>query len=188
MEFRTLGKTGERVSAIGIGGAHAGRAATAEEATRIIRVAVDNGITFLDNCWDYGNGEAEIRMGNALRDGYRQRVFLMTKIDGHYAPVVAQQIEQSLTRLRTDVIDLLQIHEVIRWDDPEHVFAPGGTMEALLAARQAGKIRYIGFTGHKNPDIHLKMLGIDFAWDTVQLPLNFLDSAHRSFESKVLPV
>lgn len=188
MEYRTLGKTGERVSSIGIGGAHAARPSTTEESTRIIRTAIDNGITFMDNCWDYSGGEAEVRMGHALRDGYRQRVFLMTKLDAHFADVATQQIEQSLQRLQTDVIDLLQIHEVIRWDDPEQVFAPGGTMEALLAARQAGKIRYIGFTGHKDPDIHLKMLNTGFSWDTVQMPLNCVDSGYRSFEQKVLPV
>ncbi len=188
MEYRTLGKTGERVSAIGLGGAHAGRVSTQEESTRIIRTAIDNGITFLDNCWDYALGEAEVRMGNALRDGYRQRVFLMTKIDAHYVSAAAQQIDQCLARLQTDVIDLIQIHEVIRWDDPEQVFAPGGTMEALLAARQAGKIRYIGFTGHKDPEIHLKMLSMDFPWDTVQMPLNLIDAAHKSFQDKVLPV
>jgi aryl-alcohol dehydrogenase-like predicted oxidoreductase len=176
------------VSAIGIGGAHIGRASTPDEATRIIRAAIDSGITFMDNCWDYAGGEAEVRMGNALRDGYRQRVFLMTKIDGHYAPVVTEQIEQSLTRLQTDVIDLLQIHEVIRPTDPERAFAPGGTMEALLQARAEGKIRYIGFTGHKDPDVHLKMLSMDFAWDTVQMPLNCLDYSTNSFEQKVLPV
>ncbi|HUX87092.1 MAG TPA: aldo/keto reductase [Chloroflexota bacterium] len=183
-----MGKTGERVSAIGIGGAHAARPETAEETTRIIRTAIDNGINFMDNCWDYAGGQAEVRMGQALRDGYRHRVFLMTKIDAHFAPVASQQIDQCLSRLQTDVIDLLQIHEVIRMDDPEHVFAPGGTMEALLAARQAGKIRYIGFTGHKDPEIHLKMLSMDFAWDTVQMPLNCLDAAHKSFQTKVLPV
>ena len=188
MEYRTLGKTGERVSAIGLGGAHAGRVSTQEESTRIIRTAIDNGITFLDNCWDYALGEAEVRMGNALRDGYRQRVFLMTKIDAHYVSAAAQQIDQCLARLQTDVIDLIQIHEVIRWDDPEQVFAPGGTMESLLAARQAGKIRYIGFTGHKDPEIHLKMLSMDFPWDTVQMPLNLIDAAHKSFQDKVLPV
>jgi aryl-alcohol dehydrogenase-like predicted oxidoreductase len=187
MEYRTLGKTSERVSTIGIGGAHAGRASSREEATRIIRTAIDNGITFMDNCWDYGFGEAELRMGNALRNGYRQRVFLMTKIDGHYATVAAQQIDQSLERLQTDVIDLVQIHEVIRPEDPERAFAPGGTMEALLAARQAGKLRYIGFTGHKDPAIHLKMLGMPFEWDTVQMPLNCLDPNHLSFERNVLP-
>lgn len=188
MDYRILGRTGERVSAIGIGGAHAARPASAEETTRIIRTAIDNGINFMDNCWDYAGGDAEVRMGQALRDGYRERVFLMTKIDAHYAPVAIQQIEQSLTRLQTDVIDLVQIHEVIRSDDPERAFAPGGTMEALLAARQSGKIRYIGFTGHKDPEIHLKMLGMDFLWDTVQLPLNCVDRTHRSFEEKVLPV
>src|SRR5260370_8939355 len=118
MEYRILGKTGERVSAIGIGGGHVGRSSSADEATRIIRTAIDNGITFMDNCWDYGFGEAEVRMGNALRDGYRRRVFLMTKIDGHFATVAAQQIDQCLERLQTDVIDLVQIHEVIRPDDP----------------------------------------------------------------------
>jgi aryl-alcohol dehydrogenase-like predicted oxidoreductase len=188
MEYRTLGKTGERVSAIGLGGAHVGRASSPEEGTRIVRTAVDNGITFMDNCWDYGLGEAEIRMGRALRDGYRERVFLMTKIDGHYAPIVTQQIDQCLRRLQTDVIDLMQIHEVIRPDDPERAFAPGGSIEALLAAREAGKIRYIGFTGHKSPDILLKMLGMPFDWDTVQMPLNCLDPIHNSFAEKVLPV
>ena len=162
MEYRTLGKTGERVSAIGIGGAHVPRARDAEESIRLVRTAIDHGITFMDNCWDYAGGEAEVLMGRALRDGYRERVFLMTKIDGHTADVAAQQIDQSLQRLQTDRIDLLQIHEVIRPDDPERVFAPGGTIEALLAARQAGKIRYIGFTGHKDPAIHLKMLGMGF--------------------------
>ncbi len=188
MEYRTLGKTGERVSAIGIGGAHMARPTDPAESIRLIRTAVDNGITFMDNCWDYAGGEAEVRMGKALRDGYRERVFLMTKIDGHTAQAAAQQIDQCLERLQTDRIDLMQIHEVIRPDDPERVFAPGGTIEALLAARQAGKIRYIGFTGHKDPDIHLKMLGMGFDWDTVQLPLNCVDAHHRSFEALVLPV
>jgi predicted aldo/keto reductase-like oxidoreductase len=188
MEYRTLGKTGERVSAISIGGAHAARPKDPEETTRIIRTAIDGGINFLDNCWDYSGGEAEVRMGHALRDGYRERVFLMTKIDGHTAAAAAAQIDQCLQRLQTDHIDLMQIHEVIRPDDPERVFAPGGTMEALLAARQAGKIRYIGFTGHKDPDIHLKMLGMGFDWDTVQMPLNCVDRHHRSFEERVLPV
>ena len=188
MEYRTLGKTGERVSAIGLGGAHAARPTSPEESIRIIRTAIDNGITFMDNCWDYSGGDAEVRMGRALRDGYRQRVFLMTKIDAHFAAVASQQIDQCLTRLQTDVIDLLQIHEVIRPDDPERVFAPGGTMEALLAARQAGKIRHIGFTGHKDPEIHLKMLDMGFPWDSVQMPLNCVDPHHRSFEARVLPV
>src|SRR5919204_1384338 len=188
MEYRTLGTTGERVSAIGLGGAHAARPQDSAETTRIIRMAIDQGITFMDNCWDYAGGEAEVRMGTALRDGYRERVFLMTKIDGRTAAAAAAQIDQCLQRLQTDRIDLLQIHEVIRPDDPDRVFAPGGAMEALIAARQAGKIRYIGFTGHKDPEIHLKMLGMGFGWDAVQLPLNCVDPHHRSFEAKVLPV
>lgn len=188
MEYRTLGKTGQRVSALGIGGAHAARPDDPEETVRLIRTAVDGGITFMDNCWDYSNGNAEVRMGKALRDGYRERVFLMTKIDAHVAAAAAKQIDQCLQRLQTDHLDLLQIHEVIRPDDPERVFAAGGTMEALVAARQAGKIRYIGFTGHKSPDIHLKMLGTGFDWDTVQMPLNCVDTHHQSFEAKVLPV
>jgi aryl-alcohol dehydrogenase-like predicted oxidoreductase len=188
VEYRALGRSGEHVSAIGLGGAHAARPTDPAESTRLIRTAIDNGITFLDNCWDYAGGDAEVRMGQALRDGYRQRVFLMTKIDAHFSHIATQQIEQCLTRLQTDVIDLLQIHEVIRMTDPERIFAPGGTMEGLLAARQAGKIRYIGFTGHKHPDVHLKMLAMDFAWDTVQMPLNCTDRSHNSFEAMVLPV
>lgn len=188
MDYRALGKTGARVSALGIGGAHAARPTETEESIRLIRTAIDGGVTFMDNCWDYSNGDAEVRMGKALRDGYRQRVFLMTKIDAHTADAAAQQIDQCLERLQTDRIDLIQIHEVIRHDDPDRVFAPGGTMEALLAARQAGKLRFIGFTGHKDPDIHLKMLGKDFNWDTVQMPLNCVDTHHKSFEAKVLPV
>ncbi len=187
MEYRTLGKTGERVSALGLGGAHAGRPQDPADTTRIIRTAIDSGVTFMDNCWDYQNGEAEVRMGAALRDGYRERVFLMTKIDAHYAEVAAEQIDQCLSRLQTDHLDLVQVHEVIRMDDPEKVFAPGGTMEALIAARQAGKIRYIGFTGHKDPAIHLKMVNMGFDWDTVQMPLNCVDTHHRSFEQLVLP-
>jgi len=188
MEYRTLGKTGERVSAIGIGGAHIARTRERAEAIQIVRTAIDNGITFMDNCWDYSGGQAEVLMGEALRDGYRERIFLMTKIDAHTASVAAQQIDQCLGRLQTDHLDLVQIHEIIRMDDPDKVFAQGGTMEALLAARQAGKIRYIGFTGHKDPDIHLKMLNMGFDWDTVQMPLNCVDTHHRSFEARVLPV
>lgn len=188
MEYRTLGTTGARVSALGLGGAHAARPDQAEESIRLIRTAIDNGVTFMDNCWDYSNGDAEVRMGKALCDGYRERVFLMTKIDGHTAEAAAQQIDQCLQRLQTDRIDLIQIHEVIRPEDPDVVFAPGGSIEALIAARQAGKLRFIGFTGHKDPDIHLKMLGKDFAWDTVQMPLNCVDPHHKSFEAKVLPV
>jgi len=188
MEYRTLGKTGERVSAIGLGGAHAARPDDPAGSVRLIRAAIDGGVTFMDNCWDYSGGEAEVRMGQALRDGYRERIFLMTKIDAHRADAAAAQIDQCLQRLQTDHLDLLQIHEVIRPNDPEEVFAPSGTMEALLAARQAGKIRYLGFTGHKSPTIHLKMLNMGFAWDAVQMPLNCLDTHHESFEARVLPV
>jgi predicted aldo/keto reductase-like oxidoreductase len=188
MEYRILGKTGERVSALGLGGAHATHSKDPQESIRLIRTAIDGGITFMDNCWDYGLGEAEVRMGQALRDGYRERVFLMTKIDAHRAVIAMQQIEQSLRRLQTDYLDLLQIHEVIRPDDPERISEQGGALEALVAAREAGKVRYLGFTGHKDPAIHLKLLALGFAWDTVQMPLNCVDRHHRSFEELVLPV
>jgi predicted aldo/keto reductase-like oxidoreductase len=188
MQYRTLGKTGERVSAIGLGGAHVARPQDPAETTRLIHAAIDGGITFMDNCWDYHAGQAEVKMGHALRGGYRERVFLMTKIDGHTREAAAGQIEQCLERLQTEMIDLIQLHEMIRPDDPERVFAPDGAMEALVAARQAGKIRYIGFTGHKDPAIHRKMLEQGFAFDTVQMPLNVMDYHYRSFEAQVLPV
>src|SRR5262249_31234274 len=150
---------------------------TREESIRLVRHAIDGGITFMDNSWDYHSGESEVRMGMALRDGYRQKVFLMTKIDGQTRHAAAGQLEQSRRRLQTDTIDLVQLHEIIRLEDPERIFAPGGAIEALLAAREAGKLRYIGFTGHKDPEIHLKMLHHrDFDWDTVQMPLNCLDA------------
>lgn len=188
MQHRTLGRTGERVSAIGLGGAHAARPETPDESVRLIRHAIDGGITFLDNCWDYSGGEAEIRMGRALRNGYRDRVFLMTKIDGHTRAAAAAQIDQCLERLQTDRIDLMQLHEMIRPDDPDRVFAEGGAIEALVEARDAGKIRYIGFTGHKDPAVHLRMLEQGFHFDAVQLPLNPLDHHFRSFTAQVLPV
>jgi aryl-alcohol dehydrogenase-like predicted oxidoreductase len=190
--YRILGRTGERVSIIGLGGFHIIKQNNENESIQIVRTAIDAGINFLDNSWDYNNGLSEIRMGKALRDGYRNKAFLMTKIDGHDNKTAAKQLDESLKRLQTDVIDLLQIHEVIRMTDPEIIFSPGGTMEALLAAKKAGKIRYIGFTGHKSPDIHLKMLQTardnDFTFDTVQMPLNLLDAHYNSFEKKVLPV
>jgi len=190
---RTLGRTGERVSAIGIGGFHLGKPELPEsESIRIIRAAIDNGINFLDNCWDYNEGQSEIRMGKALHDGYRQRAFLMTKIDGRDKKTAAQQIEESLSRLETDRIDLLQFHEIIRMEDSDRVFATGGAIEAALEAKKAGKIRYIGFTGHKSPDIHLKMLHTaashQFRFDAVQMPLNVMDAHYDSFEKKVLPL
>ena len=190
---RSLGSTGEKVSCIGIGGYHIGKSGLEEsEGTRIIRTALDNGVNFLDNCWDYNDGESEVRMGKALLDGYREKAFLMTKIDGRTKKAAAQQIEESLKRLRTDRIDLVQFHEVIRMEDPDRIFGQGGGMEAAVAAKQAGKIRFIGFTGHKNPDIHLKMLETarehQFHFDTVQMPLNLMDTHFESFEKKVLPM
>lgn len=190
--YRTLGRTGEKVSLLGLGGYHIGVQPTVEDSIHLIRTAIDNGVNFMDNCWDYNNGESEVRMGKALRDGYRQKVFLMTKIDGRTKELATQQLDQSLQRLQSDHLDLLQIHEVIRMSDPERVFGPNGTMEALLAARKAGKIRYIGFTGHKDPAIHLKMLHTAFAhnftFDTVQMPLNVMDPHYRSFAKMVVPV
>src|SRR5437879_8786602 len=160
MRYRALGRTGEQVSVIGLGGHHIGRQKEEQESIQIIRSAIDAGITFMDNCWDYHDGGSEIRMGKALRDGYRQKVFLMTKIDGRTKASAARQIEESLRRLQTDRIDLMQFHEVIRMEDPDRIFAAGGALEAVQEAKQAGKIRYIGFTGHKDPLIHLRTLEI----------------------------
>jgi len=188
MQYRTLGKTGERVSAVGLGGFHIGKVPTREEAIRLIRAAVDGGITFLDNSWDYHKGESEVRMGMALRDGYRVRVILMTKIDGQTREAAAGQLEQSLTRLQTDHIDLLQLHEIIRHDDPERIFAPCGAIAALLEARQAGKIRSIGFTGHTDPSNHLKMLAQDFDFASAQMQLHCFDAPFRSFAELVVPL
>jgi predicted aldo/keto reductase-like oxidoreductase len=189
---RTLGRSGERVSIVGLGGFHIGMQSDEQESVRIIRTALDAGMNFLDNCWDYNGGQSEIRMGKALREGYRQKAFLMTKIDGRTKKAAAQQIEESLRRLQTDRIDLLQFHEVIRDTDPDLIFAAGGGMEAALEAKKQGKVRYIGFTGHKSPDIHLKMLTTasahQFTFDAVQMPLNVMDAHYDSFEKKVLPV
>ncbi|MDA3969965.1 MAG: aldo/keto reductase [Desulfobulbaceae bacterium] len=192
MLYRNLGSTGEKVSAIGIGGWHIGLNGVSEElAIRIIRTAVDRGINFMDNCWDYNEGTSEIRMGKALRDGYRDRVFLMTKIDGRSKQEAARQIDESLRRLQVDMIDLVQYHEVIRYEDPHRIFDAEGAHVALEEARQAGKIRYIGFTGHKDPKIHLHMLQVaadyGFVFDAVQMPLNVMDAHYRSFEKEVLP-
>ncbi|MGA2353989.1 MAG: aldo/keto reductase [Terriglobales bacterium] len=191
--MRTLGHTGERVSMVGIGGYHLGRPGVQlEESIRIVRTGLDQGINFLDNCWDYNDGESEVRMGKALRDGYRQKAFLMTKIDGRNKATATKQINDSLQRLQTDHVDLLQFHEVIRDTDPDRIFAAGGALEAVLEAKKAGKVRYIGFTGHKSPDIHLKMLATasahQFTFDAVQMPLNVMDHHFNSFEAKVLPV
>ena len=192
MIYRELGRTGERVSAIGMGGYHIGKQQDPDESIRLLRSAIDRGITFMDNCWDYNGGISEVRMGQAFRDGYRQKVFLMTKIDGRDKKTAARQIEQSLGRLQTDVIDLLQFHEVIRLDDPDVIFASGGAIEAVQEAKQAGKIRYIGFTGHKDPSVHLRMFETadkhSFHFDTVQMPINVMDAHFRSFLNGVAPV
>ena len=190
---RTLGRTGERVSALGLGGWHLGQPTLPEtESVQIVRAAVDAGITFLDNSWDYNDGASEIRMGKALQDGYRERVFLMTKIDGQTRKAAAEQIEESMRRLQTDVLDLLQFHEVIRMEDPARIFGPGGALEAAVEAREQGRVRYIGFTGHKGPMVHLRMLetaaSAGFRLDTVQMPLNVMDAHFDSFEKRVLPV
>jgi len=191
MPFRTLGKTGEKVSAIGLGGYHLGHPPDPADAIRIVRSAIDRGVTFMDNCWDYHLGESERRMGIALRDGYRQRIFLMTKFDGRTKDATARQINESLQRLQTDHVDLIQYHENIRLEDPDRFFAVNGPLEALLEAKKAGKIRYIGFTGHKDPVVHLRMLDLaaqhNFHFDTCQMPLNLMDAHFRSFGRMVLP-
>ena len=189
---RLLGSTGERVSAIGIGGWHLGLPAVDEKLSlRIVRHAIDSGINFLDNSWDYNGGASEIRMGKALRDGYRDKAFLMTKIDGRSKREATRQLDESLRRLQTDHIDLVQHHEVIRFEDPHRIFDAEGANAALVDARKQGKIRYIGFTGHKDPRIHLHMLEVarehGFSFDTVQMPLNVMDAHYRSFGKLVLP-
>jgi predicted aldo/keto reductase-like oxidoreductase len=189
---RPLGRTGERVSAIGLGGWHLGLPQVDEQLSlRIVRGAIDGGITFMDNSWDYNDGASEIRMGKALRDGYRERVFLMTKIDGRSKREATRQLDESLRRLQTERIDLVQHHEVIRFEDPHRIFDAEGANAALVEARAAGKLRYIGFTGHKDPRIHLHTLEVarehGFSFDTVQMPLNVMDAHYRSFEQLVLP-
>lgn len=190
MLYRKLGGTGERVSAIGLGGYHIGVPKDEQESIRLIRSAIDRGINFLDNCWDYLGGKCEIWMGKALRDGYRQKVILMTKFDGRTKAATVRQIDESLRRLQTDRVDLMQLHETIRMEDPDRFFKEGPA-EALLEARKAGKIRYIGFTGHKDPVVHLRMLELaqafNFRFDAVQLPLNILDAQFRSFARDVVP-
>ncbi|MBA2276591.1 MAG: aldo/keto reductase [Chloroflexia bacterium] len=187
---RAFGRSEETVSAIGLGGAHLGRPEEAE-AIRIVHEAIDAGLTFLDNAWEYNDGESERRMGAALAQGdYRDRAFLMTKDCAHdrRAAHSLQKLEESLQRLRTDHLDLWQIHEVVWDDDPERIFAPGGSAEALLKAKEQGKVRYIGFTGHKHPQLHRWMLSQGFPWDAVQMPLNVLDAHYLSFEREILPL
>ncbi len=192
MPYRILGSTGERVSAIGLGGWHLGFKKVDEQLSiRIVRDAIQRGINFMDNCWDYNDGASETRMGKALRDGYRNKVFLMTKIDGRSKKEAARQVEESLRRLQTDCIDLVQHHEILRYEDPHRIFDDDGANAALIETRKAGKLRYIGFTGHKDPRIHFYMLEVAkqhaFNFDTVQMPLNVMDAHYRSFEKLVLP-
>ncbi|HWT03250.1 MAG TPA: aldo/keto reductase [Pyrinomonadaceae bacterium] len=192
MTYRVLGDTGERVSAIGVGGWHLGLEHVDDQlAVRIIRTAIDRGINFMDNSWDYFDGVSERRMGEALRDGYRERAFLMTKIDGRSRQEAFRQLDESLKRLGVDCIDLVQHHEIIRYEDPHRIFDEEGAHSALVEARQAGKLRYIGFTGHKDPRIHLHALEVaeehGFKFDAVQMPLSVMDAHYRSFEKLVLP-
>jgi len=192
MLYRQLGSTGEQVSAIGLGGWHLSLKHVEEDlAIRLVHTAIDRGITFMDNCWDYNDGVSEIRMGKALRNGYRDKIFLMTKIDGRSKAEAAKQIDESLRRLQTDRVDLLQYHEILRFEDPHRIFDPEGAHAAVLEAQQAGKLRYIGFTGHKDPAIHLHMLEVadqqNFKFDAVQMPLNVMDAHYRSFANLVVP-
>ena len=195
MKYRALGTTGEAVSLVGMGGFHLAKPGGMDdgEAIRVVHAGLDAGINFCDNCWDYNGGESELRLGRALaQGGYRDKIFLMTKIDGRTAEAAAGQIETSLRRLQTDHLDLLQFHEIIRPDDPARVFAPGGALEAVLRARAQGKLRYIGFTGHKSPAIHAGMFETadrhGFHFDTVQMPLNVMDAHYDSFERTVVPM
>ena len=192
MRYHTLGRTQEQVSVLGLGGFHIGKQQEEKESIQIIRSAIDRGINFMDNSWDYNKGVSEIRMGKALQNGYRKKVFLMTKFDGRTKEAATQQLDESLARLQTDHLDLWQFHENIRLEDPDSFFASGGAMEAMMAAKQAGKIRYVGFTGHKDPLPHLRMLQMaqehNFHFDTIQMPLNVMDAHFRSFAHQVLPV
>ncbi len=192
MQYRPLGRTGEKVSVIGLGGYHIGIQSDPAESVRLIRTAIDRGINFMDNSWDYNDGASEQRMGDALKDGYRKKVLLMTKIDGRTKASFTSQLDESLKRLQTDTIDLMQFHEIIRFEDPDRIFAAGGALEGALEAKQAGKIRYIGFTGHKDPLIHLRTFDIakqhGFHFDTVQMPINVMDAHFRSFARQVIPV
>ena len=190
--YRSLGSTGEKVSCIGLGGYHLGQSHLQEaDAINLFHAAVDRGINFSDNSWDYNQGESERRVGKALK-GYRDRVFVMTKFDGRTKGSALKQLDESLQRLQVDHVDLWQFHENIRLEDPDRFFAEGGAVEAMLEAKKSGKTRYIGFTGHKDPIVHLRMLELadkhNFRFDTVQMPLNVMDAHFRSFEKNVLPV
>ncbi len=182
---RELGETGEKVSILGLGGYHIGQLPE-KEAVQLIREAVDNGITFLDNAWCYHQGLSEKIMGKALENGYREKVFLMTKNHGRNRERFEKQLNDSLSRLKTDYIDLLQFHEIVHDGEPEKIAAEGA-LEAALEAKEAGKIRYLGFTGHRLPKLHQEMLELEVDWDTVQFPVNLLDYHYRSFQNQIMP-
>jgi len=194
MVYRELGTTGERVSAIGMGGYHLAKdpLSTQDEMVRLVHTAMDRGITFFDNSWDYNDGISEVRLGKALKDGRRDKAFVMTKIDGRTQMSCKKQLEESMGRLGVDHVDLVQFHECIRLEDPDRIFADDGAIHAAIEARQAGKIRYIGFTGHKDPAVHLRMFEMaekhNFKFDTVQMPINVMDAHFRSFAKEVIPV
>jgi aryl-alcohol dehydrogenase-like predicted oxidoreductase len=195
MIYRELGTTGERVSAIGMGGYHLAndQTASAEDMIRLVHQAIDRGITFFDNSWDYNDGISEVRLGRAIKEGnHRNNVFVMTKMDGRTAKSYKKQLEESMGRLGVDHVDLVQFHEIIRMEDPDRIFSDDGAIHAAIEARQAGKIRYIGFTGHKDPAVHLRMFETaakhNFHFDTVQMPVNVMDAHFRSFTHQVIPV
>jgi aryl-alcohol dehydrogenase-like predicted oxidoreductase len=192
MIYRELGSTGFKTSVIGLGGWHIGLNKVDEALSiKLMHAAIEGGINFFDNSWDYNEGISEIRMGKALKDGRREKVFLMTKIDGRTKKEAAKQLDQSLERMDVDCIDLVQHHEMLRFEDPHRIFGEEGANEALLEAKKAGKIRFIGFTGHKDPQIHLHVLAVakehDFKFDAVQMPLNVMDAHYRSFAKLVVP-
>jgi predicted aldo/keto reductase-like oxidoreductase len=186
--YRAFGKTGLKVSILGIGGYHIGVPPSGEDATAIMRRAIDEGINFFDNAWEYHDGRSEVRMGNALQNGYREKVILMTKVCARDRDGAMKNLEDSLKRLRTDVIDLWQFHECNYDNDPDWIFRKDGAIHAAVKAKEQGKIRFIGFTGHKSPHIHLKMLAQDFPWDAAQMPLNVMDAHYRSFARQVVPI
>lgn len=193
MVYRPLGTTGEMVSLIGMGGFHLGKTSTEDECIRLIHAAIDHGINFMDNSWDYNLGTSELRAGKAYKqNGSRDKVFQMTKIDGRTKKAAMRQIEESMARMQTDHLDLVQHHEIIRMEDPDSIFKEDGAMEGVLEAKKQGKVRFIGFTGHKDPLIHLRMLQVakenGFHFDTVQMPINVMDAHFRSFSAQVLPV
>ncbi len=186
---RVFGRTGETISAIGLGGFHLGLIGSEREAISIVHTAIDAGITFMDNAWEYHDGKSEVRMGKALAGGRRQQVFLMSKVctHGRDAKVAMRQLEDSLRRLKTDHLDLWQVHEVAYAGDPERHFMKGGVIEALDRAKRKGMVRHVGFTGHKDPSLHLEMLSHGYPFDSCQMPLNCFDATFRSFEGQVLP-